>query len=65
MGVYDDFAEAMKIFSKYGDSQGIYARHEEILAGPSPRLVSTKDNVALGNLGWFELPLEDCFSRYT
>jgi len=53
MATYSQFAEAFAIFAKYGDDDfAVCAEHDEIFAGPDPKIVSKEDNNKLKELGW-------------
>ena len=62
-----DYAKAFAIFAKYGDGAGkTQARHDELLAGPDPELVSAEDCAQLEALGWGpDEESGECWYRFT
>lgn len=66
MAHYIDMAEAYTIFAKYSEprDQNSHAEHDELMAGPSPDIVSDEDKERLSELGWM-VHEEDCFYKFT
>lgn len=65
-GRYKDWAEAMLIFAKYkpDDVYGVNPAHDEIHAGPDPKVVSKEDKTRLKELGWMP-DQEDSWFKFT
>jgi len=52
LGYYDELQVALSIFKSYGGSQWLSAEHDEIHAGPDPKIVSKEHIRKLEALGW-------------
>lgn len=63
------WAEAFTIFAKYQPKeragQHVAAEHDEIYAGPDPRVVAEDDLRRLDALGWRQMSDLECFARFT
>lgn len=59
---YDEFIRAFEIFRKYPQDEMVTAEHDEVYAGPDPRIVSDEDKAELEKLGW--TPKYTWFRKY-
>lgn len=55
--------KAFMIFDKYDAAENkVDAEHDEVWAGPDPKVVSEEDLAALAELGWY--PSEESFHHF-
>lgn len=61
----DEWIESFEIFKKYEATGGLEAvEHDEVYAGPDPKVVSPEDLKRLDELGWHESEYGEGFHAF-